>query len=180
VSDVPRPRPEFGEYATPEEQRKAIKVPLDDAEPVPVESQQSPTSHISVQGGPTSQAATRRATPDRLATMILLGIGLVTILLSLPALMDLPKSIDTAFAQLDLGNYTSTALGSALGWSALVISLALWGLAAWLSFRALGKGRVAWWIPLVFGVIANIAVFVCIAFAMAGDPAFTDYLNRAS
>ncbi|SFN97587.1 DUF6264 family protein [Mycetocola miduiensis] len=179
MSDAPRPRPEFGEYATPEEQRKAIKVPLDDAESVPVESQQSPTSHITVQGGPTSKAPVGRAT-DRLATMSLLGIGLLTILLTLPALINLPNSINTAFAQLELGNYTSTALGSTLGWTALAISLVLWGLAAWLSFRALGKGRVAWWIPLVFGVVANIAVFICIAIAMAGDPAFSEYVNRAS
>jgi multisubunit Na+/H+ antiporter MnhC subunit len=180
VSDMQRPRPQFGEYATPEQQRKAIKVPLDDTESMPVESQQSPTSHISVQGGPTPEAPSKRATTDRLATMILLGIGLMTILLSVPALLDLPKSIDTAFAQLDLGNYTSTALGSALGWTALVISVALWGFALWLSLRALRLGRVAWWIPLVFGVIANIAVFACIAFAMAGDPAFTDYVNRVN
>jgi hypothetical protein len=180
VSDTQRPRPQFGEYATPEEQRKAIKVPLDDTESMPVESQESPTSHISVQGGPTAHVPAKRATPDRLATMILLGIGLVTILLSMPALIDLPKSIDTAFEQLDLGNYTSTALGSALGWTALVVSVALWGVALWLSLRALRRGRVAWWIPLVFGVVANIAVFACIAFAMAGDPAFTDYVNRVS
>ena len=37
MSDTPRPRPQFGEYATPDEQKKAIKVPLDDVESVPVE-----------------------------------------------------------------------------------------------------------------------------------------------
>jgi hypothetical protein len=179
VSDVQRPRPEFGEYATPEEQRKAIKVPLDHHES-PVASQESPESHISVQGGPHSHAPARRSSGDRVATMSLLGIGLLTILLSMSALLDLPKAIDMAFAQLDLGSYTSTALGSALGWTALIISIVLWGLALWLSLRALRRGHVAWWIPLVFGVIANIAVFACVAFAMTGDPAFTDYVTRAS
>ncbi|WP_411721558.1 DUF6264 family protein [Mycetocola sp.] len=180
MSDIQRPRPQFGEYATPEEQQKAIKVPLDDSESMPVASQESPSSHISVQGGRTAQVPAKRATADRVATMMLLGIGLMTILLSLPALIDLPKSIDTAFAQLDLGDYTSTALGSALGWTALLISAALWGFALWLSLRALRRGRIAWWIPLVFGVIGNIAVFACIAFAMAGDPAFSDYVNRVN
>jgi hypothetical protein len=180
MSDTQRPRPQFGEYATPEEQKKAIKVPLDDTESMPVESQESPTSHISVQGGPTAPVVAKRASGDRVATMILLGIGMLTILLSMPALIDLPKSIDSAFAQLNLGNYTSTALGSALGWTAFLVSVVLWGLALWLSLRAIRRGRVAWWIPLVLGVVANIVVFACVAFAMAGDPAFTDYVNRMS
>jgi hypothetical protein len=180
VSDTQRPRPQFGEYATPEQQKKAIKVPLDDTESMPVASQESPTSHISVQGGPAAQAPARPASGDRIATMILLGIGLATILLTMAALADLPRAIDMAFAQLELGDYTSTALGSALGWTALILSVALWGTALWLSLRALRRGRVAWWIPLVFGVIGNIAVFVCVAMAMAGDPAFTEYVNRTN
>ena len=175
MSDSPRPRPQFGEYATPDEQRAAIKVPLDDIEPVPVESQVSPTSHISVQ-------APQRKAPsgDRFATVLLLGIGLVTILLSLSALVDLPDAITAAFAQLDVGEFTSTGLAVTMGWTAIVVEVLLWGLALWLSLRALGRGKAAWWIPLVFGVIANIAVFACIAIAMAGDPAFTEYVNRMS
>ena len=175
MSDTPRPRPQFGEYATPDEQRKAIKVPLDDVEAMPVESQVSPTSHISVQ-----TPAAKPPSGNRFATVLLLGIGLVTILLSLSALIDLPDAISSTFSQLEVGEFTSTALAATMGWTAIVIEVVLWGLALWLSLRALGRGKTAWWIPLVFGVIANVAVFACIGIAMAGDPAFAEYVNRMS
>ena len=177
MTDTPRPRPQFGEYATPEEQKKAIKVPLDDVESIPVESQVSPTSHISVQ-----TPAPVKAAPggNRFATVLLLGIGLVTILLSLSALVDLPDAISSAFAQMGVGNFTSVALAQTMGWTAILIEVVLWGVALWLSLRALGRGKVAWWIPLVFGVIANIAVFACVAIAMGGDPAFMEYVSRTS
>jgi hypothetical protein len=175
MTDTPRPRPQFGEYATPEEQKRAIKVPLDHAESIPVESQVSPTSHISVQ-------TPARPAPggDRFATVLLLGIGLATILLSAPALIDLPDAMRSYFSQLEIGKFTSDALATTMGWTALVLEVVLWGLALWLSMRALSRGKVAWWIPLVFGVIANIAVFVCVAVAMAGDPSFAEYVNRTS
>lgn len=178
MSDTQRPRPQFGEYATPEEQKKAIKVPLDDSESIPVASQESPTSHISVQGSPRSEPVRSGPSGDRVATMILLAVGLLVILLSMSALVDLPTAIDTAFTQLGLESYTSFALGSALGWTALVLAVALWGVSLWLSLRTLRRGRMAWWIPLVFGVLGNVVVFACVAFAMAGDPAFIEYVNR--
>lgn len=177
MSDTSRPRPQFGEYATPEEQKKAIKVPLDDAESIPIESQMSTTSHISVTTGAPPRTA---PTGNRFATILLLGIGLVTILLSLSALVDLPDAIRSAFTQLDVGEFTSTALAATMGWTAIVVEVVLWGLALWLSLRALNRGKTAWWIPLVFGVIANVAVFACVAIAMAGDPAFAEYVNRMS
>ena len=173
MSDTSRPRPQYGEYATPDEQKKAIKVPLDDAESIPVESQVSPTSHISVQ-----TPARTAPSGNRFATVLLLGIGLVSILLSMSALVDLPDAISSVFAQMGVGEFTSVGLANAMGWTALAIEVVLWGLALWLSLRALGRGKVAWWIPIVFGVVANIAVFVCFAIAMAGDPSFAEYVNR--
>ncbi|MBG6239313.1 hypothetical protein IWX78_002292 [Mycetocola sp. CAN_C7] len=172
-----RPRPQFGEYATPEEQQKAIKVPLDDAESVPVESQVSPSSHISVQTPPQQKAAPGG---NRFATVLLLGIGLVTILVSLSALADLPTAIDSAFSQLGVGDFTAVSLAATMGWTAIILEVALWGFALWLSLRALKRGKAAWWIPLVFGVVANLVVFVCVAIAMAGDPSFMEYVNRTS
>lgn len=180
MSDPQRPRPQFGEYATPEEQRNAIKVPLDDAESIPVESQESTSSHISVQGGRDAVATAPAAGPsgDRIATMILLGVGLMTVVLSASALIDLPTAIRTTFVQLDVGTYSTESLGAAMGWTALLVQAALWITALWLSLRTLRAGRKAWWIPLVFGVVANVVMFGCIAVAMTGDPAFGEYVNR--
>jgi hypothetical protein len=174
MADNERPRPQFGEYATPDQQRDAIKVPLSDHESIPVESQVSPTSHISVQGPPQKAPSAG----DRFATVVLLGIGLITVLMTIPALTDLPTAISSAFTQLDVGKFTADELARSLGWGALIAESVLWLVAFWLSTRALRRGKRAWWIPLVFGVLANIVVFAIIAVAMTSDPAFTEYVNR--
>ncbi|GGE84644.1 DUF6264 family protein [Mycetocola zhadangensis] len=184
MAENERQRPQFGEYATPDQQRDAIKVPLDDHESIPVESHVSPTSHISVQGTPHTSApaagASKPSAGDRFATIALLGIGLITVLMTIPALTNLPPAITSAFAQLDVGEYTSDGLAHSLGVGALVTEIVLWIVAAWLSTRALRKGKRAWWIPVVFGVVANIVVFGAITVAMTVDPAFTEYVNRMS
>jgi hypothetical protein len=180
VSDTQRPRPQFGEYATPEEQKRAIKVPLDDAESMPVESKESPTSHISVQGRPKPVDSTPRPSGDRIATMVLLGVGLMTILVSMASLVDLASAIEIVYAQQGIGEFTSIGIANALGWTALVLELVLWGLALWLSLRALKRGKAAWWIPLVLGVIANIVVLLFVLLALTSDPALAEYVTRMS
>lgn len=178
MSDDERPRPQFGEYATPEAQRDAIKVPLDHNEDIPVQSHVSPSSHITVQDAP--QAHPRASSGDRVATIALLGIGLITIFMTIPALVNLPEAMGPAFIQLGIGTFTATEFALTLGWGALITESVLLILAGWLSLRALRRGKLAWWIPLVFGVIANIVVFAAIAIAMTADPAFMEYVNQMS
>ena len=184
MADNERARPQFGEYATPDQQRDAIKVPLDDHESIPVESHVSPSSHISVQGTPHTHAqaagAPKPSAGDRFATVVLLGIGLITVLMTIPALTNLPPAIASAFTQLDVGAFTSDALARSLGVGALITEIVLWVVAFWLSTRALRRGKRAWWIPVVFGVVANIVVFGAIAIAMTADPAFSEYVNKMS
>ncbi len=194
MSDNERPRPQFGEYATPEAQRNAIKVPLDDAEQIPVQSKESPSSHISVQGARPQGAGhnefhpqdagrlprTRPSGADKFATVALLGIGLMTIFLTMPALLNLPAAIGPAFTQLGIGTFTTTDFALTLGWAALAAQVVLWVIALWLSLRNLRRAKLAWWIPLVFNVVANIVVFAVIAIAMTADPAFLEYVEQMS
>jgi hypothetical protein len=185
MADNERPRPQFGEYATPDQQRDAIKVPLSDHESIPVESQVSPTSHISVQGASRAEPSAigtqvRPSAGDRFATVLLLAIGLITVLMTIPALSNLPAAIAPTFVQLGVGTFTADDFARSMGWGALIAEIVLWVLALVLSLRALRRGKRAWWIPLVFGVLANIVVFAAIAIAMTADPAFTDYVNRMS
>lgn len=178
MSDNERPRPQFGEYATPEAQRDAIKVPLDHAESIPVQSHESASTHITVQDAPPQQK--RASNGDRFATVILLGIGLVTVLMTIPALLNLPEAIASAYSQLGVGTFSSDDLALSLGWGALLTEVVLWIVALWLSLRVLRRGKMAWWIPLVLGVIANIVVVAAITIAMMADPAFMEYVNQMS
>jgi hypothetical protein len=45
-----------------------------------------------------------------------------------------------------------------------------------LAVRRVRRGRLAWWIPLVGAAVTFIAVYVCIAIPLFGDPAFAHYV----
>jgi hypothetical protein len=187
VSDQPvdgarRPRPQFGELATPEEQRAAIAVPdaVTSSEPVPVEADRRAPSRPE----PSARTAARpvrdatRAPVDRFISWGLLGLGLFSILQSIVALFDLPAAIDAFFASADLDAYAPVGAGRALGLVALVVYVALWILALVLVQRRIGRGRSSWWIPLVAGVVANVVVLVCVGSAMMIDPAIAAYIQE--
>ncbi|MGK9146528.1 hypothetical protein KXS11_02725 [Plantibacter flavus] len=191
-----RPRPQFGEYATPEEQRASIKEPFDHqraeelgvAPVVPAGQQQVPPAQPTLReqtraSAPESPAAPvlpngrRPVTGDRLATSLLLGLGLVSIIVIMPNLLDLPGLIRPALVQFGVSGYSSDALASAMGILALGLQIALWIGAVVLSSRSLRAGKLTFWIPIVAGVVANIVVVVCIAIAMGADPAFMEYVR---
>jgi hypothetical protein len=193
----PRPRPQFGEYATPEEQRASIAEPIDaqraeelgvapvvpadhgPAQPTLREQTRHTTDAAPVTTpAPSAGQATRRpVTGDRLATSILLGLGLVSFIVMMPGLLDLPGLIRPALVQMGVSGYSSDGLASAMGVLALGLQIALWVGAIILSGRSLRAGRLTFWIPLVAGVAANIVVVICIAIAMGADPAFMEYVR---
>jgi hypothetical protein len=190
-----RPRPQFGEYASPEEQRARIAEPIDEqraeelgiAPVVPVERQprqrHEPTLREQtrepgvVQPGAPTVAAKRPVAGDRLATSILLGLGLVGLIVTMPGLLDLPGLIRPALVRMGVSGYSSDGLASAMGILALGLQIALWVGAIILSSRSLRAGRLTFWIPLVAGVAANLVVVICLAVAMGADPAFMEYVR---
>jgi hypothetical protein len=197
VSDQPvdgarRPRPQFGELATPEEQRAAIAVPaaVTSPEPVPVEADRPAPSRRAASrstpsrsGRSTPKAAGQtgdavRAPVDRFISWGLLGLGLFSILQSTVALFDLPAAINAFFASEDLDAYGPIGAGRVLGVVALVVYIVLWVLALVLVQGRIGRGRSSWWIPLVAGVVANVVVLVCVGSAMMIDPAIAAYIQE--
>jgi len=201
-----RPRPQYGEYATPEEQLAHIK------EPPPYMLEQHPAARAgtSVQGsgsvgpaagpadrsdassgpaasqqrtaaqpaGPRQQAMSRGI--DRFATLGLLALGLYSVLTTLVTMTDLPGYLDHAMDQIGVGSYTSTP---ATGVVAAVISgvnILVWIAAAALATMSLRAGRVSFWIPLVAGVFVTLVTGVCYAVLLMNDPSFIDYVMRSA
>jgi hypothetical protein len=122
-------------------------------------------------------AARRPVAGDRIATSILLGLGLVGLIVTMPGLLDLPGLIRPALVQMGVSGYSSDGLASAMGILALGLQIALWVGAIILSSRSLRAGRLTFWIPLVAGVAANLVVVICLAVAMGADPAFMEYVR---
>lgn len=170
-----RPRPQYGEYATPAEQRARIR------EPAPVHEAPPPAPQSAAP--PFTQASPRvrpGAAANRIVTIALLVYGAVSVLTSAFSFVDLGALADATYKMMGVpGSFTSTPTTQAWGIAAAVILVIGYIATAVLSVIVMRRGRVSWWIPLVGAVVTYIVVTVCLAVPLMADPAFTHYmLNR--
>ncbi|MDQ1583415.1 MAG: hypothetical protein QOF36_1469 [Microbacteriaceae bacterium] len=179
----PRQRPQYGEYATPEEQRSRIQVPPEQAhkEPVPVPATREPQPGARFGASPATDASrTPLRTADRVATIALLAFGLFNVGTTVPGMLNLSLTLNAAFQQAGIGSYTPTPIANEIGIGIVVLYVAGWLMTAILSALSLRKGRITFWIPLVAGVIIGLVTVVCFIVLLLGDPAFTQYITRNS
>lgn len=165
-------RPQYGEIATPEEQRRAAGLP-------PL-SEMPPVDPATVAPAIAEPASTpKRAHPaDRFVTIGLLAYGLVNVVVTGLQYLDLPRVMNEVMSVLGIsGEFTNFAQGRVWGTIAAVVLLAGWAVTATLSIRRLRRGKVTWWLPLV-GAVATLGIAsICVAIPMMGDPAFTSFLQ---
>lgn len=195
-----RPRPQYGEYATPEEQRARIRQP--DASSA-LEAGQTPDgaeqASLGVHGAATgghaphsgyavpphpggyapAQAAPSgaRRTGDRIATFALLGYGLFNVVTTLSALLDFPRLAGTYFSLMGIpGSFTNVESGMLWSRIALVLLVAGYAATVLVSLRRLRAGKLTWWIPLSAGVVVQLIVGVLLAVPLINDPAFQSFM----
>ncbi|MDQ1606365.1 MAG: hypothetical protein QOJ18_732 [Microbacteriaceae bacterium] len=194
----PRSRPQYGEYASPEDQAKAIRVPITpqdqpNAEPAPIEGAGVGSAPTGGWLGPRQQSAVpgpsamdgRAGTARQLGrprdigfTAALLAIGLFWILVSIPGMANLSATIQQTYAMEGYtGHYGPVALASAIGLAINISQLALWGVTCALSVLAIRKRRRAFYIPLVGGAVSALVVMVLTIVAMLNDPGLLQFLS---
>ncbi|NYD65484.1 DUF6264 family protein [Agromyces atrinae] len=189
MTDSPgaRPRPQYGEYATPEEQRARIQEPptwmLEPvAPPAPggPEAGDDPAKAPAPAAHPVAGAAVvapkKRA--DRFVTLALLAIGLYTVLSSVFTATDF-RAFSAQWMEIAgiEGTFTNIEQGTLMLQISVAVMAAVWVITAWLSFRLIARGKISWWIPLVGGVVANLISSVLIGIALFSDPAVMDYIT---
>ncbi|MGB4777059.1 DUF6264 family protein [Microbacterium sp.] len=171
-AEPPGPSPRYGEYATPEEQRAAIREPLPQvsASPAP-----APVSHRHPH---TAVAARPSRTADRIITLALLGYGLVTVMSTVPQLWDFAEFAQTwmRLAGID-ATFTNTTQGEVWGRIGAIAFLVGWVATALISWRSLMARRVSWWIPLVGAIATFVVASVCLTVPLLGDPAIAGSLG---
>lgn len=127
--------------------------------------------------GPRAGSRARRSR-DTVATILLLGLGLVWILLSIPGTSDLAGTLDRTYAlQGYTGHYGSVALASALGLAINITSLVLWGTACAISIAVLRRHRRAFYIPLIGAALTLLVIVALTIVAMLNDPGLVAYLG---
>jgi hypothetical protein len=182
--ETPRPRPQFGEYASPEEQRARIQQPdatwaletgqsLDDPATPPA----PPTSAPAPVQTPAATASPRPRRIDRIATFALLGYGLFTVLTSIPSLADYSGYVDTLLGVMGVEAEYSVPAGAQIWGVAAALVLGLgWIATAALSWTNLRRGRLTWWIPLTAGVVFNLIAGGLMLVPIMSDPALWNAL----
>lgn len=171
-------RPQYGELATPEEQRRAAGLPpLDE---VVIAQPAAPLPPTLPAGPPANEAVPQRSHPlDRFATIAMLAYGLINIVVTGLSYLDLPSVMNQTMKILGIeGEFTNFAQGKTWGTIAAIVLAVGWSVTAALSIRRLRRGRITWWLPIVGAIITMGVVSICIAVPMMSDPAFVAHLEQ--
>ncbi|MCJ1706939.1 DUF6264 family protein [Microbacterium sp. VKM Ac-2923] len=172
-----RPRPQFGEYATPEEQRARIRRPevteALEAGVAPQTEQIEQPAPAAVPSAGARAKALRGPLWDRILTGGLLAYGLVSTVSTIVQLLDFPRYAESAADILGVDTtYTNLQAGYVWGAAAALVYGIGWLLTAVLTWRRLTRGRVAFWIPLVGFIATAVIAGVCVTLALVGDQQF--------
>lgn len=170
--DALRGAPQYGEYATPEQQRAAIREPAEQSASVASAPVPTPQPHPRTVAHATTRAAQPSRTADRIVTFALLVYGLTTVIGAVPQLWNY-----AAFAQtwMDMAGidetFTNIAQGDLWGRIGAAVFVFGWLLTAMFSWRSLLRRRLSWWIPLVGAIASFLIVTICLTVPLLGDPA---------
>ncbi|GAB3565225.1 DUF6264 family protein [Spelaeicoccus albus] len=112
---------------------------------------------------------------DRVTTFILLAIGLFFSVAIVPGMLHPADAINASYQQFGLGSYEATGVTKVVGVGIAFFYIVGWLYAAFSSMARLRKGRYAWWIPAVTGVVVWILTMIGFAVLMLTDPSFMSY-----
>lgn len=163
-----RPRPQYGEYASDEEQAKAAGK----ATAVPTPGSQAPGSVpdaiVSARSRPVDTAS--RRSWDLPVSVMLLVIGALNVLSYYPNPLDLSALIQQVYDQFGAGRFTAVDVAQTVTVWFGVTQFVIFAITALLTILALRRGRLACYIPLVGAVAFLIAGTVLVSIAMGADP----------
>jgi hypothetical protein len=195
----PRPRPQYGEYATPQEVANARGIPIDRSNEhverlaVPLPTVQ-PGAKTARRKSAARATGLRHAPPpsgrpfsarhpgqaSSMLTVLLLVFGIWNTVIAIPTFLDLGTALAQGFATL---GYDSVVFGSAAhvaGIVMLVFSFLLLIAAVGLSLRRIRAGRPSLWVPLVAGLIWAFGYLVATMVVVANTPGVLTVLQNHS
>lgn len=169
-------RPQYGEIATLEEQRKAAGLPPLDETPHPAAA--APVREAAPSG---AQAPVRPRPVDRFVTIALLAYGLVNVVVTGMSYLDFPTAMNRMMSVLGVdGEFTNFAQGKVWGTVAAIVLAAGWSITAYFSIRRLRSGKASWWVPLAGAAVTLLAASICAAIPLMNDPAFIDFVAKTA
>jgi hypothetical protein len=146
-----RPEPQYGEYATPEQQAAAM------GRPYVSPAQQAATEEAARQA--MSQVVIARPTgyANRFLTVLLLALGALALVERIPTYFSYAASFRGTFASTPLASVTVPASLDAAGIPTLIANVVLFAATVLVSILLLRRGRVSFYVPIVGAVLYGIA-----------------------
>lgn len=185
MTDSERAKPEYGEYASKEEQAAAMERFGPAPRPEGVSSDTGAARQMaSPRDGGRDERSTRPASArsdavrpsagrivDRIATVFMLSFGFVYVLSGFSTYLNFADSLQTMVHQMGLGDYHPTSQTAGIGVAILVSQALVWLIAAVWSFRRILRSKTTWWVPLSAGVVTIVVSSILIGILLAADPA---------
>lgn len=180
MSDA-RERPQYGEYASVDEQIAAGGFAV---EPDPV----SPPAHLPT-NVPAERFAPSLATTrvvgespasrpwDLALTTALLVVGAYSIVTSIPELLNFGATLKELYAAAGYGEYTSISLANGIGVGIVVTQAVIYIATVLLTIARLRKRRIAFFVPVAGAVASGLVIFVLVLVAMTSDPALAAWVG---
>jgi hypothetical protein len=164
-----RPRPQYGEYATPEQQASAMgKRPIPPLRQFPEVTPPPPNpEHRVVLAAPIGHPV------DRVVTMIMLAFGVYTMFTGGSSYLNFGSVLESSAKQYGFA-YTSTASDATAGYWLFAIQLVLFAVTAVLAILRVRRGHIAFYIPL-----AGFALFL-VAGAIVVSTMLPQFLGQFS
>ena len=162
-----RPRPEYGEYATPEEQSAASGVPHT---PPPL-APPVPGTQIRTAAPPEGQVAAPRSW-DRVLTTAFLAYGAVTLVSRFLTLDTTGQNLKESLATVGFVGFSSIEQINAVALTSALIELVILALTVAISLRRLRSGKITFFIPLIAGVLATVIMAMIFMPIVVADPAY--------
>ncbi len=162
-----RPRPQYGEYATPEEVA-AARGPMPEPPADPVSKSAAPIS-----AAPAAPAATvRQPRPsNNLITVLLIVFGIWNTVTSISSYLDFGTSLSQGLEIAGYGTIGFGPVAHTAGIVLLVISFVLLLAAIGVSLQLMRLRRRSIWVPVVAGALDLLATFIATAVVVANTPA---------
>lgn len=174
-----RPRPQYGEYATPEEQRARIREPLPEVHidsDVPVyASSPAPATGVPQAGAPTPGQAGKT---QRTITIAMLAFGAVNVLMAAVSFLSFSDALTETFLAFGLERSVAEQPRPQIWGTTMLLVLVIGFLVtAYLCVRRIQAQKSSWWIALVGAVVTWVVVYAIMAAVIVSDPAFAALLE---
>jgi hypothetical protein len=171
-------RPQYGEYATPEEVAAAFGTPPPPRQPAQPDAPQlpPPVAGTAVRAAPPAGVVVERSW-NRILTTILIALGAYRTVVSFFSLNAEGDNLAASLKSVGYTGFTSIAEINELALTGAVLQAVFLGLAVVISLRLLRAGRISFWVPLVAALICWVVIASLYMGVIVNDPAYATWVE---